>query len=90
MPGQSATLELFRYHEAPIRTHPRTIRHAGRRPGTRLDRILPLQDSEDRPPQPRSPVIDPELEMDALLGIRTTGRDESHADQDNNPYEPTP
>lgn len=31
-----------------------------------------------------------ELRMDALLGIRTTGRDESHADQDNNPYEPTP
>ncbi len=35
-------------------------------------------------------MTDPELEMDALLGIRTTGRDESHADQDNNPYEPTP
>lgn len=31
-----------------------------------------------------------ELRMDALLGIRTTGRDESHADQDSNPYEPTP
>ena len=31
-----------------------------------------------------------ELRMDALLGIRTTGRDESHADQDNNPDEPTP
>ena len=31
-----------------------------------------------------------ELQMDALLGIRTTGRDESHATQDNNPYEPTP
>ena len=31
-----------------------------------------------------------ELRMDALLGIRTTGRDESHATQDSNPYEPTP
>ena len=31
-----------------------------------------------------------ELQMDALLGIRTTGRDESHASLDNNPYEPTP
>lgn len=31
-----------------------------------------------------------ELQMDALLGIRTTGRDESHATQANNPYEPTP
>lgn len=31
-----------------------------------------------------------ELRTDALLGIRTTGRDESHATQDNNPYEPTP
>ena len=31
-----------------------------------------------------------ELRMDTLLGIRTTGRDESHADQSNNPYEPTP
>lgn len=31
-----------------------------------------------------------DLEMDALLGIRTTGRDESHASLDNNPYEPTP
>lgn len=31
-----------------------------------------------------------ELRMDALLGIRTTGRDESHASLDNNPYEPTP
>lgn len=28
--------------------------------------------------------------MDKLLGIRTTGRDESHASIDNNPYEPTP
>lgn len=31
-----------------------------------------------------------ELRMDAVLGIRTTGRDESHATQDDNPYEPTP
>ena len=31
-----------------------------------------------------------ELAMDRLLGIRTTGRDESHASLDNNPYEPTP
>ena len=31
-----------------------------------------------------------ELRTDALLGIRTTGRDESHATQDNSPYEPTP
>lgn len=31
-----------------------------------------------------------ELRMDALLGIHTTGRDESHATQDSNPYEPTP
>lgn len=38
----------------------------------------------------RASAEDAELAMDALLGIRTTGRDESHADQDNNPYEPTP
>jgi len=31
-----------------------------------------------------------ELEMGRMLGIRTTGRDESHASVDNNPYEPTP
>lgn len=31
-----------------------------------------------------------ELEMDRVLGVRTTGRDESHASVDNNPYEPTP
>jgi hypothetical protein len=31
-----------------------------------------------------------ELQMDALLGIRTTGRDESGASVQNNPYEPTP
>lgn len=33
---------------------------------------------------------DAELALDQLLGIRTTGRDESHASLDNNPYEPTP
>ena len=38
----------------------------------------------------RATPEDAELAMDALLGIRTTGRDESHADQDHNPYEPTP
>lgn len=38
----------------------------------------------------RANVEEAELAMDALLGIRTTGRDESHADQDHNPYEPTP
>ena len=31
-----------------------------------------------------------DLTMDALLRIRTTGRDESHASVDHNPYEPTP
>ena len=31
-----------------------------------------------------------DLAMDKLLGIRTTGRDESHASIDDNPYEPTP
>ena len=31
-----------------------------------------------------------EQAMDHLLGIRTTGRDESHASLDCNPYEPTP
>lgn len=38
----------------------------------------------------RASAEDAELAMDTLLGIRTTGRDESHADQDHNPYEPTP
>lgn len=31
-----------------------------------------------------------ELQWDRLLGIRTTGRDDSHSDQYRYPYEPTP
>lgn len=38
----------------------------------------------------RAAIEAAELQMDAMLGIGTGGRDESHASLDNNPYEPTP